>query len=379
MKLLGKIALSLLVGGVCVWFTLRRMDLGATWQVLRDVPLKAVLLYTLTLAVTHLFRAWRWEYLLRPIGVSLPLGRLLTISSVGFMAILALPVRLGEFVRPYYVVRDGQSRMSAVLGTVAVERIVDGLLISILFFVTYLVSDSSTYPAALRVAAWVSLLGFVVLTAFLSCALTWPARTISLVLSVTLVRRLSPALAERIADKVQALIQGFRVLHDPANLAVFLAQTVLYWGSNGFGMWLLARHMHLDLSLTAAFATMAFTGVLISLPNAPGLVGQFHAGILAALGAYLPVVMIKSYGGAYAVALHGIQFVWYVGVGFVCLLLIGGGAKSLRRVVVESNRAAEESAPESAPRIDRETGAGAGEEDAPSHPRSTSGAPSSTA
>jgi hypothetical protein len=49
------------------------------------------------------------------------------ISTVGFMAILALPFRLGEFARPYYVVRQGQSRMSEVLGTVAVERIVDGL------------------------------------------------------------------------------------------------------------------------------------------------------------------------------------------------------------------------------------------------------------
>ena len=57
------------------------------------------------------------------------------------MAIQALPVRLGEFVRPYFVVRTGQSRMSAVLGTVAVERIVDGLLISSIFFASYWFSD----------------------------------------------------------------------------------------------------------------------------------------------------------------------------------------------------------------------------------------------
>ena len=54
------------------------------------------------------------------------------------MAILALPVRLGEFVRPYFVARERRVRMSAAVGTVAVERIVDGLLISILFFVAYL-------------------------------------------------------------------------------------------------------------------------------------------------------------------------------------------------------------------------------------------------
>jgi uncharacterized membrane protein YbhN (UPF0104 family) len=116
------------------------MDLSATASVLRGLPLSAVLVYAATMVPTHLFRAWRWKYLLRPVGVSLSFGRLMTISTVGFMAILALPFRLGEFARPYYVVRGGQSRMSALLGTVAVERIVDGLVLSILFFVTYVLA-----------------------------------------------------------------------------------------------------------------------------------------------------------------------------------------------------------------------------------------------
>jgi uncharacterized protein (TIRG00374 family) len=340
MKLLAKLALSLAIGAACVWFALQKIDMHETLRVLGRVPVSALVLYAATLAVTHLFRAWRWEYLLRPIGVTVPLARLLAISSVGFMAILALPVRLGEFIRPYYVVRGGQSRMSAVLGTVAVERIVDGLLISILFFACYATSEPNAYSAGLRFAAWLSLLGFVTLTAFLIFALRWPEATIRLALGATLVRRLAPGLADRLADKLRALIHGFRVLHEPRLLVPFVLQTVLYWGSNGFGMWLLARAMGLDLSLAAAYATMAFTGVLISLPNAPGLVGQFHAGVIAGLGAYLPAATVRSYGGAYAIALHGIQFVWYVGVGLLALLFVGDRARSLRDVVVESKRAA---------------------------------------
>ena len=118
-------------------------------------------IYLVTLAATHYFRATRWKYLLRPLGVSLPLGRLLAMSTVGFMGILLLPVRLGEFIRPYYVARSGQSRMSAVLGTVAVERIADGLLISILFFSCYMAARRARYGAPLRFAAWLSVCGFV--------------------------------------------------------------------------------------------------------------------------------------------------------------------------------------------------------------------------
>jgi uncharacterized membrane protein YbhN (UPF0104 family) len=192
------------------------------------------------------------------------------------------------------------------------------------------------------VAAWVSLVGFVTLTLFLAFALTFPERTVKLVLSLTLLAHLAPSLGHRLADKLSALIQGFRALREPRSLLPFLAQTILYWGSNGFGMYLLARSMNLHISLAAAYATMSFTGVLISLPNSPGLVGQFHAGVLAGLGAYLPVEIVRSHGGAYAIALHGIQFVWYVGLGFLSLFFVGGRRGSLREVVIESNRAAAE-------------------------------------
>src|SRR6188508_176825 len=72
------------------------------------------------LVIVQLTRSLRWNYLLAPLGVRIPPAPLLAISSVGFMAILALPVRLGEFVRPGLMRKRGISA-SAALGTVAVE------------------------------------------------------------------------------------------------------------------------------------------------------------------------------------------------------------------------------------------------------------------
>ncbi len=343
MKFLLKLALALAVGAVSVALVTRGIDLAATAQALTHVSARAVGIYLVLLAITHVFRSWRWAYLLRPLGVSLSGRALLSISSVGFMAIQALPVRLGEFVRPYFVVRTGQSRMSAVLGTVAVERIVDGLLISLIFFASYLASAPGTWSPELVVGAWVSLLGFVVALAFLAGALAFPDRAIDAALALTLLPRFAPALAHKIHDKLHALVRGFAVLRQPRNLLPFLFQSLLYWGVNGLGMWMLARSMGLDVSPVAAYAAMSFTGVLISLPNSPGLVGQFHLGVVAALAAYLPGdVATRSTALAYATLLHGIQFVWYTVVGFAALPFVPGGRgrDGLRQVVVESNRAA---------------------------------------
>jgi glycosyltransferase 2 family protein len=341
-----KLALSLGVGAICVPFALSGLDTHGVLDGLRALPPRAIVLYLATLALTHLFRAWRWEYLLRPLGVSLPLWRLLLISSAGFMAILALPVRLGEFVRPYFVTRERPLRMSAALGTVAVERIIDGLMISIVFFVAYLVSASDSFPRELRVGAWLSLLGFVGLTTFLALARVWPERTIAFALRASLLERFAPRRALQVGDKLRAVISGFDALADHRNFGVFLLQSVVYWGINGFGMWILARQMDLPISLGAAFTTMAITGVALTLPNAPGLLGQFHLAIKVGLLAYLPAAVVNSRGMAYAIVLHGVQTIWYIGVGLLSLaaLSTGGRHASLGEAVRESNRVVEDAA-----------------------------------
>ncbi len=342
MKLAWKILASALVTAACVYYALHGVDKTQAIAELRALPTIGALLYLVTLALTHLFRAWRWEYLLRPVGVSIPLRRLLPISSVGFMAILVLPMRLGEFVRPYYVAREGHVRMSTALGTVAVERIIDGLMISILFFGSYLVSEGELYPRELRVAAWLSLGAFLGLTTFLALALLQTELTIRVFLKLSLMRVLAPSRADRIADKIRSMISGFRVLTDARNFGRFLGLTVAYWGSNGIGMWLLARQMNLPISLGAAFTTMAFTGVVLSLPNAPGLVGQFHAGIKMSLGAYLPLAVVNSKGFAYSVVLHGLQTVWYVGVGIIALAVVSGGRRGYLRDALKASTSAAE-------------------------------------
>ncbi|HEY7375054.1 MAG TPA: lysylphosphatidylglycerol synthase transmembrane domain-containing protein, partial [Polyangia bacterium] len=337
-RLLINAGLSLAVAAICVAYSVHDVDFDKAAGAIRATSFATVALYLATLAVTHLFRAWRWEFLLRALGTSLPFGRLLLISSVGFMAILGLPFRLGEVVRPYYVAREGHSRISTMLGAVAVERIIDGLLISLLFFCATFAPAGDVPSRELRFAAWLSLGGFLALTVFIVAAQIWTEATIAFALRVTLVRRLAPAHEHRLADKLRAMISGFRALRDHKNFGLFLLQSVVYWGVNGFGMWLLARRMELPISLGAAYTTMAFTGVMISLPNAPGLVGQYHAAIKLGLLAYLPAEIVNTRGIAYAIVLHGIQALWYIGTGLAAMVPLSrtGTHTTLREAVRET-------------------------------------------
>jgi len=321
-KLAVNVALSLVMLVVCVWAiwpddpaaladVFRKLTWASFWPYLAG--------YLSLLAVTHFCRAWRWNNLLAPIGVRLSPARLLAISSVGFMAILALPARLGEFVRPALIRQKGKVSAAAALGTVAVERIVDGLLISIFVFAALFARRGPDAPDWMMPTAWAALAVFTAATIFLGLALRWPERTVKTAVALTLVRRLAPTLADKVEEKLHSMIRGFLVLKDIRNLLVFLIWSLAYWIANGFSLWVLARGFGLDLPVLAAFTTMGLVAVGITLPNSPGLTGQYQYFTSLGLGLYLAPAVVDSSGMAFAHALWGIQVIWYLGMGALAL------------------------------------------------------------
>ena len=270
------------------------------------------------MVVSHLCRSLRWNYLLAPLGITIPAGPLLAISSVGFMAILALPARLGEFVRPGLLRRRGISA-SAALGTVAVERIIDGLLISLLVFTAFFSLRGPQAPGWMMPTAYGAIGLFAIALVFLLFAMWRPEGTVRFCLKMSLLPRLAPRIAGLIETKLLEMIRGFAVLRDGKNLAAFIAWSVIYWTANGLGVWLLALAFGLPLTMVGGFAVMGLVAVGISLPNSPGLVGQFQWLTLLGLSLYLPVMdkgnALHAPALAYAIAQHLMQVGWYVGMG----------------------------------------------------------------
>jgi hypothetical protein len=325
MKLVVNLGLSLLMLAICTWLVWpspeRRADIAMALnagQLARMWP--HLLGFVALLAVTHFCRAWRWIYLLRPLGVQLPAGRLLAISSVGFMAILALPARMGEFVRPALIRRKGEISASAALGTVAVERIVDGLLVSLLVFACCFALRGPDAPGWMMPTAYTALAVFAGALFFLAFALRWPEPTVRFALRLSLLPRLLPGMARSLEDKLLQMIRGFLVLKDRRNLVAFVLWSAIYWGANGLSMWILAEGFDLGLPPVGAFATMGLVAVGITLPNSPALVGQFQWFTQKGLELYLPTAIVEGRGLAYAIALHAIQVIWYLGVGGLALL-----------------------------------------------------------
>jgi uncharacterized protein (TIRG00374 family) len=332
MRLAINLVLSLGMLALCTWLVwpdaAARLELHKVFAAIQWADFAPYLAGWLVLQIlVHLCRSLRWNHLLAPLGVRVPVGPLLAISSVGFMAILALPVRLGEFVRPGLLRKGGYSTASAALGTVAVERIVDGLIISLLVFGAFFAHRGPGSPSWMMLTAYGTLALFTTAMVFLVFALRWPEPTVRFCLRLTLLPRYAPRLAGAIEHRMLDMIRGFAVLHDVKHMIQFVTWSLVYWSVNGLGVWVLARAFGLPLSPIGAYATMGLLGVGLMLPNSPGLVGQFQWFILLGVSLYLgfnplegaPHTSLYLLTFAFAFTQYLLQVVWYVTMGLLGL------------------------------------------------------------
>lgn len=244
------------------------------------------------LVIIHLCRVVRWGILLESAG-KVSFWRLNSVGAVGFMALVVLPLRLGEFARPLLIAQKGRIRRSAALASVVVERVIDSIsmacvLLGALFFADF---DASTVErqsllAAVRVGGWVVLFIFAGLLAFLVVA--YLNRALAVTLLHALVRPLSSRLASRLSDMVDAFIGALKLVPERRKVALFFLLTAVYWGSNGIGMAILARAFGLTPTVVQAFAVLGVLVIGVMIPAGPGMLGTFQGAVILGMTLFFP-------------------------------------------------------------------------------------------
>jgi uncharacterized protein (TIRG00374 family) len=289
---------GLAVSGVALWLTLRGKDLAAIWAEIRAADYRYLAPYLLILLGIHLARTVRWGILLAPVA-DVPFARLNAVSAVGWMALMILPFRLGEFARPYLVAERGRLRVSTALSSIVVERVADGVFMGILFVVALLaVPDGAPGVRILRTGGVLVSLAFAALLVFLVVA--YRNRALAVRIGSAALRPISPRLAERAAGMLDAFLHGLRLLPSRRKAGSFLLLTVVYWGLNALGMSVLARGFGFELGVVESFALLGALVVGIMIPAGPGMIGTFQGAIVVGLLLFAPREAVATRGTAYA-------------------------------------------------------------------------------
>ena len=273
------------ISGAALAFTLRGKNLDRIWSEMLHADYRWLWPYLAILLGIHVIRTVRWGILLEPVA-RIPFSRLNAVAAVGFMALMILPFRLGEFARPYLIAERPRLRVSAALSSVVVERVADGLFTAVLLILTLLAVPEGTRGLhAFRVAGVVVFLAFASLLAFL--VLAYKNRPRAVRLTHRLLDPISPRVAERASGMMDAFIHGLRLVPSRSKVALFFLLTLLYWAVNGWGIQIFARSFGFDLALLDAYTVLGVLVVGVMIPAGPGMVGTFQAAVVGGLSLFV--------------------------------------------------------------------------------------------
>lgn len=315
MKSFLKYSISIFLTLFFLYFAYRGTDFEKLWSILSQANYWWALALLPPLIVSHILRAWRWKYLLRPIKNEIRFRNLWSALSVGYMVNNVLP-KVGEIVRPYAIGKlEGISR-SAAFGTLLVERIFDLVSFLIMIALIPLVYSGpllQTFPWLEQIGIWITIFTLVAVGA---CTFLMLRRDIVVRILGVFTRRLSPSKSQFIERITHSFLDGFLFLKEPRHYFMIGVLSVLVWALYvvmvylpfyAFGM---PEKYGLDLRAAMVVQTISSLGYMAP---TPGATGPYHYFTMQAL--------TKLYGvdnelaRSYATVTHA--------VGYISLTLIG--------------------------------------------------------
>lgn len=303
-----KLVASLFLAGCFVWILQRGgLPLLPDPDALSGIVWGYLPLQLLSLLIVTALRTYRWRYLLEPIG-EVPLRKMLGICLVGFGYIAFAPFRMGEFARPYMISRVSKITFIQATGTVAAERIIDGLVLSLLLLAGLLTSHPlAQLPdhlgklplpvAAVPKAAYGALLLFT--CAFIAMGVFYWARDLARRLTLAVFGVISPRLAAWLTDKVERVADGLRFLPSTRSSLPYLRDTLVYWFFCVIYTWFTFKTSGLDASIPQAIVVLGVVGLGILVPSGPGFFGGFQLAAYCGLAMYFPENVVLTRGSLY--------------------------------------------------------------------------------
>jgi len=312
----GKLLLSLLISIGFVAWSLRGHDLGQIWEQLELANYLYLLPYFAILLVIHVIRTVRWGMLIAPLA-KMPFRRLNAVSAVGFMALIVLPLRLGEFARPYLIRVPGKVSSAAAMASIVVERVLDGLMVAVLLMVLLLrIPGGGQHIERVRVGGYLMFAFFLGLLAFLVVA--YLAREFALKLIRGTLGRVSARLSDKACYLLESFVTGLRSLPSGRQQVAIIALTALYWGLNGLGLLVLALGFGIHLGLLQAYTVLGVLVIGVMLPAGPGMAGTFQFFTQLGLSLFMPESE-NARAAAYSNVLWACQFSQQVVLGLFFL------------------------------------------------------------
>lgn len=276
-----------MVGVAALAWIFGRLDYERLYDVLATANGVFLLLVPIAIAAEQLVRAWKWRQILYPLR-AVPTLRLFGAIMAGYLANLLVPFGVSPIVRSWLIARLEALKFSAVLASVAIDRLIDGVVFTALVAAVLAYAAFPDPSGDIRLGLVIGGIGSFALFALLLALLARYKRDIED--AGSRIMRLAGRLPVRFVERARALLRSFaQGVVWPAEswrrLAIVLASVVIkliaathfLWAGLAFGV---------ALRPVEYLFLIVFLGFIVILTHFARIAGGFIVGAVFALGLF---------------------------------------------------------------------------------------------
>jgi hypothetical protein len=149
LKKVLKIVLPLALGGFLVWYSLSSVSIHTLIKYFKEANYSWIALGLFFGLLSHLSRAYRWKFLLEPIGYKPNFGNSVMAVLVAYLVNYAVP-RAGEVSRAAVMTNYENIPFEKGFGTIVAERITDLIMMLIIIAITLFVQFDFIYDLLIK-------------------------------------------------------------------------------------------------------------------------------------------------------------------------------------------------------------------------------------
>lgn len=211
-----KTILPLAFGAGLVWYSISKISINILIGYFKEANYNWIFLGLFFGILSHLSRAYRWKFMLAPLGFKPKFTNSVLAVLVGYLVNLALP-RAGEVSRALVLTNYEDVPFEKGFGTIVAERIADLVMMLCIILITLFVQFDFIYellsknfnPIKISISLVVLILGFYTLTSF--------------------VKKATSGFLLKIKTFVAGLVEGVTSIFKMKNKWAFIFHTLFIW------------------------------------------------------------------------------------------------------------------------------------------------------
>ncbi len=298
-----KIFVGILLSIILVYLSVRGININDTIDSLKNIKWLPVSAFIIIILFMQFLRSYRWGVILKPLQ-KIDQLTLFSVTSVGFLAIAAIPARLGEFARPYLISKRSSIKFSSAFGTIIIERALDSLAVLFIMIIALLFFD---LPSWMIKSGIIFLLITLIFISFI-VALIWQ-RERSLSILNRILNKFPDKLTLTLEKIIHHLIDGLFYLFFLSAFIWFIDVLAIYMLFLAFGF---------NLPVLASIVLMIILIAGIAIPTAPGYIGNWHFACILGLSLF---GVAKPEALSFALVYHFLSIIFIIVLGIIFLPL----------------------------------------------------------